>query len=238
MRRNITKILFGIAAIAGGFALIGAAFDLWELNAVRGWWTLFIIIPAIGGIISEGFRIWNSVVLCLGALLFVEEQEWLTSEQFWLVFGAAALVIIGLFIIFGGRLNKCGQPKGTDIPQNQPPMSSADSSSCPRYSAIFSGNEYKYNGTSFPAGSATAIFGGLDIDLTSLVLERDSVFNATVLFGGIDIFVPPGLNVTANGIAAFGGCDNFAATSAFVPGVPTLHIKYNVVFGGIDIKVR
>ena len=59
MRKNLNKIFFGIAVLAAGIIFLGSAFGFWEIGEMSGWWTVFIIVPAIGSRENEPFRYCN-----------------------------------------------------------------------------------------------------------------------------------------------------------------------------------
>ena len=79
------------------------------------------------------------------------------------------------------------------------------------------------------------MFGGVDCDLRGAIIEQDCVINASAVFGGIDILVPGNVNVKVSSNSIFGGVSNktmgYRNESA-----PTLYIKGNCLFGGVEIK--
>ena len=44
MRKNLSKMFFGIAVVAAGIIFLGSAFGFWEISELSGWWTVFIIV--------------------------------------------------------------------------------------------------------------------------------------------------------------------------------------------------
>jgi len=249
MKRNISKILFGITALFIGGYLLGAAMGFWELRSFDGWWTLFIIVPAIGSMLSTGISFMNSLLLGVGIWLFIYEQEILTQRQFKITGLAILFIAFGLWLIISSFRKK-------RIPENIAGNASCnyeqpnyehmkhdfvnakfDSSSRPDYLAIFSGGEYINNSADLRGGSATAILGGLDIDLSNVRINGNVTFNATAILGGVDIFVPAGMRVEVNGVAILGGCDNLVP-NIYDPNLPVLSIKYVAILGGVDVKVK
>ena len=105
-----------------------------------------------------------------------------------------------------------------------------------RMVAVFGGVERKGRWRIRARSQATAIFGGVDLDL------READFDAPVVeltvqacFGGIDIKVPAGINVRNETVNIFGGTD-VKNLGEPVPGAPTLVIKGTVFFGGVEVK--
>ena len=56
--------------------------------------------------------------------------------------------------------------------------------------------------------TATAIFGGVDLDLRNAIIDEDIVITSTAIFGGIDIFLPSNVNVKVSSLPIFGGVDD------------------------------
>jgi len=91
----------------------------------------------------------------------------------------------------------------------------------------------------FEGGQATAICGGIELDLSKAATRKEEiVIEATAIFGGIDIRVPEHWAVSARGSAILGGFDDQTrdARSTDVPPQTRLVILGNAVFGGVTIK--
>ncbi|MCW5962795.1 MAG: hypothetical protein KIT83_02055 [Bryobacterales bacterium] len=109
--------------------------------------------------------------------------------------------------------------------------------------AFFGGVEKKVESQNFQGGEATAIFGGVDVNLrrAKLAKGQPAVLNANAIFGGIELHVPEDWHVITEGVAILGG---FADSRRFVESReelplelrPTLIVRGIAVFGGVDIK--
>jgi predicted membrane protein len=105
--------------------------------------------------------------------------------------------------------------------------------------ALFGGAERLVTSEQFKGGKATALFGGIDIDLRQAgMADGEHSLDLTVLFGGIDVWVPRDWDVWVTGSPIFGGIDDKRVTSraAEITSKGRLHINAFVMFGGIDIK--
>lgn len=103
--------------------------------------------------------------------------------------------------------------------------------------AVFGGEERKGRWVVPGELTAFAMFGGVELDLSSAVLERNEVtITATAIFGGVEIVVPHGVEVRLEGFAVFGG--RSAPSDTVVPpaGGPVVRVVGVAIFGGIDIK--
>ncbi|HZJ77180.1 MAG TPA: LiaF domain-containing protein [Clostridia bacterium] len=260
MKKNITRILFGITALGIGAFLLGAAFNLWELRTFDGWWTLFMIVPAIGSMISTGITFWNSLLLGAGVWLFVFEQNILSERQFRIIGLSVLFLAFGAWLVISSfKNNKKSNGHNVDYSHdhsfnsetksdrqykqtndgNSKKFKNAnfDTSRSPDYFALFSSGEHINCSPDLVGGSATAVFGGLSIDLTGVNISKNVYFQTNAIFGGVDIYVPTGMRVEVNGMAIFGGCDNLAP-SIYDENLPILTIKYFAIFGGVDVKVK
>ncbi len=239
MKRNVTKIMFGITALCIGVYFLGAAIGFWELQSFKGWWTLFLIIPAIASMISSGINFMNSLLLGGGIWLFISEQEILTAYQLKISGLAVLFFAFGIWLIISSLRKKTVSNHAENFSKIDNTFENAkfDSSSKPEYIAVMSGGEYINNSSDLRGGSATAVLGGLDIDLSNVRINRNVTFHTNAVLGGVDIYVPSGVRVEVSGTAIMGGCDNL------VPGIydeslPVLTIKYSAVLGGVDVKVK
>lgn len=86
--------------------------------------------------------------------------------------------------------------------------------------------------------NATAVFGGVEIDLTEAVFEHQHVhINATAVFGGVHIRVPENVTLQQKGAGIFGGFD-VRTTESDDPNAPVVLVQGAAVFGGVDAKPK
>src|SRR5699024_11621830 len=72
--------------------------------------------------------------------------------------------------------------------------------------SLFSGTEVRSRSKNFEGGSATAIFGGSEIDLRDAIISNaGATLDLSTIFGGITIYVPRNVQVQVTGIPSFGG---------------------------------
>jgi predicted membrane protein len=105
--------------------------------------------------------------------------------------------------------------------------------------ALFGGADRQVTSQQFKGGNATALFGGIDIDLRQAQMaEGEHSLHLTALFGGVDVFVPQNWDISVTGTPIFGSFEDkrqkTQAAEKTTRGL--LHISAFVVFGGIEIK--
>jgi hypothetical protein len=235
--KNATKTLFGVVAIAFGIIYCGDVFGFWNISSFNGWWTLFIIIPAIGNMLSSKIDIGNIAFLFLGIWLLISQQGWIDSKMLNGITVSLALIILGLYLIFGElkSVSKIKSQKAEIVSETDFRRKTTQSESdTPSFLAIFGGNHSKCSSKNLRGGDATAILGGIELDLSDAVPAGSVTFNVTAIFGGIDIVPPKGFQVETTGVALLGGCDNQVGNLSD-DGMPIFTIRYFTFFGGVDI---
>ncbi len=225
MKEKLSSLVWGIIVIA-----IGVLFGLHSLEIIdisiiffKGWWTLFIIIPALANMIKSGISISNISWTIVGvALLLLSRDilEWYMISKLIIPF---IIIMIGFNIILKNvldvdnkKLKEFKKNKNTD------------------YTAIFSGQKIELN-SSFKGATVNAIFGGVELDLTKAQIEDDVLIDTSAIFGGVTIYVPNNVVVKVSNIPIFGGASN-KAKGEVVEGSHTMYIKGLCIFGGIEIK--
>ncbi len=220
--KKVTSILWGIALIAAGVVFALNAMDITNIDIFfDGWWSLFLIIPCGVGLFTEKKKSGNLFGLALGVFLLLCAQGILEYDLFWKLLIPAMVVIAGIRLVFSGLFRKKKTP-AVEIEINI-----GDGNT-----AIFGGRDIRYAGEKFTGTSLTAIFGGIDCDLTNAVIEQDCAIDVTCIFGGVDLRVPPNINVQTNITGIFGGAEDKTVPH---PGAPTLYIRGACIFGGMDI---
>lgn len=227
MRNKFGHILWGLFFIAVGVGIGGQVFKLWNFNLFfDGWWTLFIIVPCFISILTNGFNVANSFGFTVGVLLLLWKQNALAGIPFPEILLPLFLVFLGLSFLFR---------KGFRTIKPEAGGASAPKEGVRDYSAVFGGQNIRFDNEVFSGASINAVFGGIDLDLRGAKITQDTVINATAIFGGADIYVPAGVKIKVSSTPIFGGVGNKAISSqdenAF-----TIFVNATCVFGGVEIK--
>lgn len=259
MKRNITPLLFGLCLIAVGFGYLGTLLFHWEFNLFfDGWWTLFLIIPGVAGLLSNGPQTLNISLLLVGSLLLLREQEVLTSHDSWVIVVSVLILIAGISLLVGFFRKPKAAPQGW----YQPPYTSAytansagpagapaygagqkaayahpfDHRDYPKYTAVLTGINARCDAQDLAGLEATAVLGGIDLDLRTAVIQRDITITLTAVLGGIDVFLPQNIRIQLIRNDVLGGTDCKAAVLGPESGAPMVTLVCRSCLGGIEIK--
>jgi hypothetical protein len=222
MDGQMNRIVAGVLLIVlGGLFLLDTLDVLGAGSIIAQWWPLAIVGIGVIQFFDAGLRSRQAMaVTAVGVVLLGFSTDVLTGDMF------ASLWPVGLIAL--GIWIAMGRGPGTAMP----PASGNDRLD---EFVLFSGKEIRSTATAFEGGRATAVFGGIDLDLRGSTLRPEgAVLEASAVFGGIDLVVPSGLRVEISGPAIFGGWED--NTTPAPPDAPRLAIKALAVFGGIEVK--
>ena len=223
--KNAKRIIWGIILLAAGILLGLRAFGV-ELNIFfDGWWTLFMIVPGVVGLITERSKLGNAILVGIGVLLLLASQEVISFSDVWKIGIPVAIILIALKMILGGIIKP--KSRGARFEKIIIDDNSATT-------AIFGGRELNFAGQPFNGGNFVAIFGGVDCDLRDAVIEKDCHVKAIAIFGGVDVIVPKGVNVRVESTSIFGGTDDVCVRDPAAS--VTIYIDAVSIFGGVEIK--
>lgn len=226
MRKKLADAFLGIVFIVIGIIyVVYLATDHSFSIFFDGWWTLFIILPCVYSMISQGINIGNIIGAGIGVLLFLSVQDVIRYSDIWKFLVPAILILIGISIIIKPHSKKYHGEVYTSV----------DTSDNPTYTAVFGGQDPNYSGQEFKGAKVNAIFGGADLKLRDAIIKENCVIDISAVFGGADIYLPSNVKIIVNTTPIFGGVDTVFVSSTDV-NAPVVTINCVCIFGGVDIK--
>jgi hypothetical protein len=217
------RVVLGLVLVTiGVLFLLDQTGTLDAGDVIGDWWPVAII--AIGAVqLAEQPRapVGPLIVVGVGVILLLTQLD-VVEDDVWRFVWPIALVLVGLFFVLRrpGATGAAGRPE--DVV---------------RTTAFFSGSDIVSTSQRFQGGSATAIFGGVTLDLRQARPDPEGATLAvTAVFGGVDIIVPRGWRVQSKGTPIFGGFDNKADAPAEDAEAPTLTVDMTALFGGTEVK--
>ena len=227
MKRRTTYIIIGLLIIAIGVVYAGDVLGFWDMKfSLDGWWTLFIIVPAVVSMVSGGVNEFNIITAGIGIILLVGAQDLLPDGAAYKLIFPYVLIVAGIFIIL--RKSKKPSDKG-----NRGMFSGSQGE---KYFAVFGGNTPQLDGVDFRGARAYAIFGGVELRLKNSNIKRDCSIEAYSVFGGTGIFLPGNVHVSLSSVPIFGSVENKFVSEIENSTAPTVYIRAVSIFGGTEIK--
>ena len=225
--KKSSNILWGIVFIIIGLLWALKALEILEINLFfDGWWTLFIIVPSLIGLISDDEKTENLIGLFIGLVFLLISRDILDFSFMMKLIVPVILVIIGLSLI-------CKDSLKQKLKKEIKKINKKGNQDNKENFATFAGQDVSFSDESFSGCSLNAIFGGMKCDLRNNHIEDEALIKATAIFGGIDILVPDDVLVKVVSTSIFGGVSNKNRTTN---GKKVLYIEATCLFGGIDIK--
>lgn len=210
----VTGVLY-VLSISGVLAL-EVSFD--------GWWTVFIIVPALQGLLTSRNKIGNLMVLLLGVYLFLAAQSIIEYESVWKFILPTILTLLGIKLII-----KALKPESED---EECKVEEKRTESL----AVFGENKSDYSGEEVRLAKVGAVFGGAKCNLCGANFTEKSRLDLFCLFGGADVIIPEDVEIKVNALCLFGGISDKRAIKDNSQKSGKLTINGFCLFGGADIK--
>lgn len=226
--KDIGKIVLGVIIVLVGIIIGTNSFGLTNIDIFfPGWWTMFIIIPSLVSIIKEEDKMASLIWLVVGVALLLVCNDIISWEIIGKLALPVILVVIGMGMIFGNTVkNKVGE-KIKEINQNNNEMEET----C----AVFSGDKIVVENPEYKGGKYSAVFAGLELDLTKCEIKEDCVIETSAIFGGIEIKVPDNVNIKIKPTSVFGGTKS-KVKNINEEGRKTIYVNSTAMFGGVELK--
>lgn len=228
--KMVSNYIWGLFLILVGVVLGLNAFGITNINLFfDGWWTVFIIVPSLNGLIKGEDRTGSLIGLIIGVFLLLSCQDVIDFSLFVKLFIPVILITIGLSIIFKDKakdvvVKKIGKINAKEIDMEH------------TYTSTFSEEKINLDNEKLENCAINSIFGSVSLDLRNAIIDEDILINNYVVFGGVTIKVPKDVNVVVKTTSIFGGVDNKTGRNKSKENVKTIYIKGTILFGGIDIK--
>ena len=224
--KNNKSIIWGVILVMVGVIYVLNSLNIVDINLFfPGWWTLFIIVPCVIGLVTDGDKTGSIIGVIIGVLLFLGANDIIDYDLIWKLIFPLIIIVVGLSLIFKDRFNSKITKRIEDIADNKNNG----------VIAVFSGEDVSFNNRVFTGINLTSIFGGINCDLRGAKIKKDVVINAYSFFGGTDILVDDNVKIAVSSTSIFGGVDNKKKNNDSTSDI-TIYVNAICIFGGIDIK--
>lgn len=220
-----TNIILGLILIIIGIIFGLNALEITNINIFfNGWWTLFIILPSINGLITEKDKTMSIITLIIGLALLLGARNIIDFDILFKLSIPTILIILGISMIFKDTLNKQFHKEIKELSKNT-------KEEC---YATFASQDIKIE-EEFKGINLNAIFGGIKYDLRDAQIKENVIINATSIFGGIEILLPKNVKVEIKSNSIFGGVSNEIKQTKDKK-EHIVYIKGTCLFGGVEVK--
>lgn len=152
MKERIYHIILAIFLFIVGILIIGNAFSIWNIDLFfKGWWTLFIILPALETFLFQNSKSASFYALLLGVELLLYNQGIINFNVLWKTLLAFFIVLVAISLFIS--LFKKDQ------------FVKARVRSVPLYIGIFGETDEKVIDDSFEGCTCISVFGSVLLDL-------------------------------------------------------------------------
>ena len=213
-----SNILWGFILIALGVIFGLNALNIANINVFfTGWWTLFIIIPSLIGLLDDKDKKGSIIGLVIGIFLLLAARGIIDFTIVGRLIIPILLVLLGVLLIFK-REDKEFVVK-EEFANDQ------------EIATTFSEQTITID-EEFGDRKSSAVFGKLTLDLSKAKIKKGTSIKLEAVFGSIVLILPEGLDVKLKATPIFGGVSNNYSSS----GTKTIYIDADAVFGGVTIK--
>ncbi len=226
--KNRDSVILGTILVIIGLILAGKTLGIINVNIFfKGWWTLFIIIPCLIGLINDKDKTGSVIGLIIGILLLLACYNIINFELIWSLIFPIIIIALGLSLIFKNSFNEKidKEIKDLNIKKNN------DNN----YFATFSGQNISLDNEVFKGTELNAIFGSIKLDLRKAKIKDNVIINAFSIFGGIELLVPDDAKIKIKSNSFFGGVSNDRKNEEAKDG-DTIYVIATCLFGGVTIK--
>jgi predicted membrane protein len=217
------QLIIGLLLLVAGVALLLENFGVMEAHVILRLWPCGVVLIGLGILAqapSTASRIAGLFWIFIGTWLLLGNLGILRLRIFdlWPV----PVVMAGAYMIWQA-INGPSRPSGA-----QESTFSA--------LAVMGGVGRKINSPEFKGGDATALLGGLKIDLHDAQIGgEEAVIDVFAFWGGIEMVIPEGWAVINRVVAVLGGADDRTRPSAD-PNPKRLVVRGVCLMGGVEIK--
>jgi len=218
--RITPRLVIGLSVMAAGAVLLLDQIGLVQADNLFRLWPVVLIGVGLAKLTQpaqsrQGAMVW----LIVGGGLLAANLHLIHSRGLW----ALVLMVVGAHIAWRA-LGRGRRGSGDDV------------SSTFDLLAFMAGVTRAGNAPDFRGGSATAIMGGCEIDLTqaSVAPGQRAVIDCFTIWGGIEIKVPPDWDVVNQAVALLGGIEDKTQHPLEARG--SLLVTGLVIMGGVEIK--
>jgi predicted membrane protein len=219
--------IFGLIVVTLGLLFLldttGASEDVFG-----NFWPLVLLFVGVWLTYQERGRGFVGPIAFLLGLGFLLENldvigsDWLSS--YWPI----GLIVLGLVIAFGAVRSRSHGGRGKPCLTDEEWLDAV---------AVLGGHKERVRSGSWHGGRATAVMGGVELDLRDAhIAPEGAVLHVSTFMGGVTLAVPESWEVRMHGTPIIGGFEDKTSHGPLTEDASTLEITGAVVMGGVEVK--
>ncbi len=212
-----SNVVWGCLLILLGVVFGLNALEIASINIFfKGWWTLFIIIPSLVGLLEDRDKKSNFIFLIVGIILLLASRGIIDFALVGKLIVPLILVMIGLLLVF----------KREDKDFKSFVVNDKE-----EVCVTFSEQKVSID-DEITNRKASAIFGKLTLDLSNAKIKKETNIRVEAVFGSVEVLLPQGVDLKVKATPIFGSVNNTYNGT----GNKTVYIIADAIFGGVTIK--
>lgn len=215
---SLPRIITGLGIVGVGVLAALGAFDIVNFgDLVKDWWPVALIVLGLIMVMSNN-KLWGLIIAGAGAAILVRTLG-ITDFNLFELFWPAVIIVIGVSIL----LNRTGA------------STFKSDKSVDDVTAILGGVESHNTSSDYVGGKATAVMGGVTLDLRKATIKKEATLQVMSFWGGIEVRVPEDWVVKNRTNAIIGGIE-VKTPAKTGKDAPILYIVGDVIMAGVEVK--
>jgi predicted membrane protein len=195
-------------------------------------WPMILVAFGLMYFFRQCSRVWGSILLLFGVLLQLDQFGVIHFS--WGMFWGLACIALGFLVMWGSLV-----ARRITLPKLQ--TGQDDLATTLSENVVFGAIERRLTTKDFRGGVVTAIFGGVELDLSEADMQQDQArLEVNAIFGGVELRVPQNWQVVSRGTPVFGGFVDKTrlrdSGDAADSQRKILVLTGSAIFGGVDVK--
>lgn len=223
--RIAPRLLVGLGILALGLLWTLDNLDLIESEQITEWWPILIVAIGLVRLLDPiKSKLASVLMIVIGTLILLDSIDVSEIDLGDLI--PLAVAAIGAKLIWDALRRRS---YGAAVPTSDP-------GSTLSAFALWAGVRRQSISPQFRGGDATAIMGGVELDLKHAQIRdgEEAIIDAFAMWGGVEITVPENWRVVSKVMPLMGGFED-KTTSKSTTG-PVLIVQGTAIMGAIEVK--
>lgn len=224
--RIAPKLLVGLGILTVGIVLTLDNFYVIDAERILEWWPAILVAVGLVRLLDPiKSRVVSVIFIIVGTVLLLDSLNVADVD-------VGDLIPLGIALL-GGKLIWDAMRRTSQTPL----LAGGDPNSTFSAFALWAGVKRQGTSDDFRGGDATAIMGGVEIDLRNANIRdgEQAVIDAFAMWGAVEVTVPENWRVVGKVMPLMGAFEDKTSPAKGTTG-PVLVIQGTAIMGGIEVK--